>query len=102
MVKRNPYIILQSLTLNTEYLHSLAQIFLFVLRFVIDKKYLFANKSCVHSVSFLLLHFCWNCEHLSQGGQVGDKVRILTGQQQAKKLDLFDLDKTEDVRPNKF
>ena len=67
-----------------------------------DKKALFANKSCVHSVSFLLLHFCWNCEHLSQGGQVGDKVRILTGQQQAKKLDLFDLDKTEDVRPNKF
>ena len=65
-------------------------------------KSLVANKSCVHSVSFLLLHFCWNCEHLSQGGQVGDKVRILTGQQQAKKLDLIDLDKTEDVRPNKF
>ena len=43
MVKRNQYIILQRLTLNTEYLHSLAQIFLFMLRFVIDKKYLFAK-----------------------------------------------------------
>ena len=35
-------------------------------------------------------------------GRWGDQVRILTGQQKATKMDLFDLSKTTDILPNKF